>query len=344
MNGTTNKDRTLYYETLPANQLELALFLEADRMRSLAITREHLDNQRSAVDEERRRRYDNQPYGRTDEALDELAFDAFASAHAVIGSPRDLDAASLDDANAFFRTYYAPNNAVVAIVGDCRAGDALTAAKRYFSPILSSPSPPPVDLGEAPQMGERRRALSDPLAPLPRVDIGFKVPNTGRQSDALRALATILGGGRSSRLYERVVRDQHRATSVAISLDPGLGPALFRITATVAPGATADRVEAAVEAEIERLQTAPVEPWELQKARAAARMASVTERQRSASVAIRIAEDAAFFGDPTRINGFEARIAALTADEIGRLARVYFVADNRTVVITAKPTSDTHEP
>src|SRR5918999_5592490 len=118
MNGTTNKDRTLYYETLPANQLDLALFLEADRMRSLDITRENLDNQRNAVQEERRLGVDNQPYGKTNEALEELAYDNPAYEHSVIGSMQDLNAASVEDVAAFFKTYYAPNNAVLAIVGD----------------------------------------------------------------------------------------------------------------------------------------------------------------------------------------------------------------------------------
>ena len=117
MNGTTNKDRTMYYEILPANQLDLALFLEADRMASLAITKENLENQINAVQEERRLGVDNQPYGRTFETLEELAYENFAYEHSVIGSMADLTAATVDDVSAFFKTYYAPNNAVVAIVG-----------------------------------------------------------------------------------------------------------------------------------------------------------------------------------------------------------------------------------
>ena len=129
MNGTTNKERTIYYETMPANQLDAALFLEADRMRSLAIIKENLDNQRNAVQEERRLSYDNQPYGRADEAIDELAFDNFAYKHSVIGSMADLNAASIEDVAAFFKTYYAPNNAIIAIAGDVeRAANARTRA------------------------------------------------------------------------------------------------------------------------------------------------------------------------------------------------------------------------
>src|SRR6266581_5784588 len=129
MNGTTNKERTLYFETMPANQLEAGMFLEADRMRSLAIIRENLDNQRNAVQEERRLRVDNQPYGRADEVMDDLAFDNFAYKHSVIGSMSDLNAASVEDVAAFFKTYYAPNNAVLAVVGDFKAADALKKIK-----------------------------------------------------------------------------------------------------------------------------------------------------------------------------------------------------------------------
>ncbi len=118
MNGTTNADRTNYFETLPANQLELALFLESDRMRSLEVTQENLDNQRNAVQEERRQGRDNQPYGRAAEAFQELLYDNFAYAHSTIGSMEDLNAATIEDVAQFFTTYYAPNNAVLSLVGD----------------------------------------------------------------------------------------------------------------------------------------------------------------------------------------------------------------------------------
>src|SRR5262245_50750949 len=146
MNGTTNKDRTMYYETLPANQLDMALFLEADRMRSLSITKENLDNQRNAVQEERRLGVDNQPYGKTFERLDELASENFAYSHSVIGSMRDLDAASVEDVAAFFKTYYAPSNAYVAIVGDVDSKVALEKVRKVFEPLSSQPAPPAVDM------------------------------------------------------------------------------------------------------------------------------------------------------------------------------------------------------
>src|ERR1700730_2392420 len=172
MNGTPNKERTLYYETMPANQLEAALFLEADRMRSLAIVKENLDNQRNAVQEERRLRVDNQPYLLADEAIEELAFDNFAYKHSVIGSMTDLNAASVADVASFFNTYYAPNNAVIAIAGDVNTASALERARKYFDPIPSQAPPPPVDISQPSQDKERRLHIDDSLARLPRLDIG----------------------------------------------------------------------------------------------------------------------------------------------------------------------------
>src|SRR5918994_4226322 len=157
MNGTTSKDRTLYFETMPSNQLDLALFLEADRKRSLEITKENLDNQRHAVQEERRLGVDNQPYGKTFEAIDELAYENFAYQHSVIGSMDDLNAASVDDVAAFFKTYYAPNNAVLTIAGAVKTDETLAKVRKYFESIPSQPAPPPVDITQPAQKEERRQ-------------------------------------------------------------------------------------------------------------------------------------------------------------------------------------------
>src|ERR671939_635247 len=150
MNGTTNEDRTNYFEALPANQLDLALFLEADRMRSLAITKANLDNQRNAVQEERRLGVDNQPYGKSGEIMQQTLYDNFAYKHTTIGSMEDLNAASVEDVAAFFKMYYAPNNAVLTIVGDFKTDDALAKVRKYFENIPRQPTPPAVDMTEPP--------------------------------------------------------------------------------------------------------------------------------------------------------------------------------------------------
>ena len=147
-NGTTNTDRTSYYEVLPKNQVDLGLFLEADRMRGLVITQENLENQRQAVKEERRLNGDNVAYGNVSEKLEELVYDNFAYHHSVIGSMQDLDAASVDDVKQFFKTYYAPNNAVLALVGDLDTKETLAKVKKYFGNIPRQTPPVPADLTE----------------------------------------------------------------------------------------------------------------------------------------------------------------------------------------------------
>ncbi len=335
MNGTTNKDRTLYFETLPANQLDLGIFLEADRMRSLAITKDNLDNQRNAVQEERRQGLDNQPYGRAEEAIDELAYDNFAYEHSVIGSMADLNAASVEDVASFFKMYYAPNNAVLAIVGDIDPKVTLEKVRKAFEPIPAQPAPPKVDMTEPKQTAERRLALDDALARLARVDMAFKVPpRTSDDDDAVRVLATILSGGRSSRFFQKVVREQQLAASVNAGRDASVGPGLFTVSAMVAPGKTPEAVEAAVIAEIERVKAGPIEQWEIEKARNNSKRAVVAGLTSSLNRGTQLAEFASVFGDTGRINQRADRIARVTAADVQRVAAAYLTAENRTVVVT----------
>ena len=208
MNGTTNEDRTNYFEALPANQLDLALFLEADRMRSLAITKDNLDNQLNAVQEERRLGVDNQAYGKSGEVQQELIYDNFAYKHTTIGSMDDLNAASVEDVAAFFKMYYAPNNAVLTVVGDFKTADALAKVRSNFEAIPRQPDPPTVDMTEPQQTAERRATLDDVLARALRIDIAYKaVPGNSQDFYALQVLANALQGGQSSRLYQKLVTE-----------------------------------------------------------------------------------------------------------------------------------------
>ena len=335
MNGTTNQDRTMYYETLPANQLDMALFLEADRMRSLAITKANLDNQRNAVQEERRLGVDNQPYGKTFERLYELAYENFAYAHSVIGSMKDLDAASVEDVAAFFKTYYAPNNAYVAIVGDVDSKVALDKVRKYFEPLPAQPAPPAVDMTEPAQSAERRDTIEDALARLPRLDMVYKIPpGNSSDSDALSVLSTILSGGRSSRLYENVVRLKQLSTNVGTSAGQTRGPALFSFTATPLPGKTIEQLEAAIDEEVDRLKNAPIADWEIDKARNSARTSFVSSLGSTLNRAIQLSQDAMFYNDPDRINTRADRIAKVTAADVQRVARQYLAKTNRSVVLT----------
>ena len=335
LNGTTNKDRTLYFDIMPANQLDLALFLEADRMRSLDITKANLDNQRNAVQEERRLGVDNQPYGRTFEVRDELAYTNFAYAHSVIGSMADLSAATVDDVAAFFKTYYAPNNAVLSIVGDVDAKVTLEKVRKYFEPIPSQPAPPPVDMTEPPQTEERRTTIEDALARLTRLDMVYKTPpSSSPDDDALRVLGTVLSNGRSSRFYENIVRQKQLAANVSAFGGESRGPSLFNIVGTVNPGKAVADLEAAIEAEIERVKAGPIEGWEMEKARNNARNQLVNSLGSTLDRAVTLGEDALFYNNPDRINTRADSIAKVTAADVQRVAKQYLVKTGRTVVIT----------
>ncbi len=335
MNGTTNKDRTLYFETLPANQLDLGLFLEADRMWSLEITAENLDNQRNAVQEERRLGVDNQPYGKTFEAVEALAYENFAYEHSVIGSMDDLTAANVDDVKQFFRTYYAPNNAILSVVGDVNTKDVLAKVAKYFDRIPAQPAPAPVDMTEPAQTAERRQTLEDPLARLPRIDMAWHTPGSfATDDDALTVLATVLSSGRSSRFYEGVVRQGQLSSGVSAFSAGTRGPGLFQIIATALPGKTIADLEKAIDAEIEKVKTGPIQDWEITKARNNQKRAFVGGLGSSLQKAVNLGQYALFVNDPNLINTYIDRINKVTAADVQRVAKQYFVNTNRTVVIT----------
>ena len=335
MNGTTNKDRTLYFELLPANQLDLALFLEADRMKSLDISKANLDNQINAVQEERRLRVDNQPYGKVFEVLDELAYDNFAYEHSVIGSMADLSAANVDDVASFFKMYYAPNNAVLSIVGDVDPKATLAKVEKYFGSIRTQPAPPRVDMTEPPQTAERRATVDDPLAPLPRIDMAYKIPPANSpDDDALTVLATILSSGRSSRFTENIVRQKQLATSVFAGSDETRGPGLFNVVGTAAPGKALADLEAAIEEEIEKVKSGPIADWEIEKARNGARNGLVNSLGSSLQRAILLGQYALYYDKPDMINTRSANIEKVTAADVQRVAQKYLVKTGRTVVTT----------
>jgi zinc protease len=335
MNGTTSKDRTVYFERLPANQLDLALFLEADRMRSLDVTKANLDNQIGTVSEERKQGVDNQPYGKTSEAVDDLAYTNAAYKHSVIGSLADLAAATVADVTDFFRMYYAPNNAVLAIVGDVKGDECLAKVRKYFEPIPRQPDPPPVDMTEPPQTAERRLTIEDPLVKLARIDIVYHIPQSlTPDADALSVVAMVLSSGRSSRFYENIVRQKQLSSGVMASAGETRGPGLFRIGGLVMPGRSVADLEQAIYAEVERLKTGPIESWEIDKARNIARRGFVSAFGSSLSRAITLSQYAVFYNDPNLINTRWQRLSSITAADVQRVAKQYLTPENRTVVIT----------
>jgi zinc protease len=335
MNGTTNNDRTLYFEVMPKNQLDLGLFLEADRMRSLKITKENLENQRQAVKEERRLGIDNQPYGQAYEKMEELVYDNFAYKHTVIGSMTDLDAASVGDVQQFFKTYYAPNNAVLALAGDLDPKETLTKVKKYFASIPRQESPKPVDLTEPEKTAERRAKLDDKLARLTQLTIAYRVPPaTSPGTRAISVGSQILGGGESSRLYQKLVKDKEVVSSIFCFVDGRAGPSKLQIQAMIRPGKTPEEVEGLISEEIARFVSSPVTEKELERTRASILRGTVGPRESALFTAITLADDAALHNDPNRINTEYEKRRSVTAAEIQKAAQAYLRTANRVVIVT----------
>jgi zinc protease len=335
MNGTTTEDRTNYFEAFAANQLDLGLFLESDRMRSLAISPANLDNQRNAVQEERRLSLDNQPYGKTGEVLQDLVYDNFANKHDVIGSMEDLNAATVKDVQDFFRIYYAPNNAVLTLVGDFQPEEALAKIKKYFGDIPAQPAPPVPDLSEPKPSGERRKTIEDAFAQTPRLDIEFKIP-PGNTDDwyALYVLGNALGSGQASRLYQSLVKEKELAVNVFTEVEEHRGPSTFDIAILARPGKDLKELEKAVYAEIDRLKADPIADWELQKVRLSSRRQTAQRLQSTLFRAYLIGEMAVFYNDPNLINTRFSKIQNVSKEDIQRVAKTYLTEINRAVVAT----------
>jgi predicted Zn-dependent peptidase len=337
-NATTFFDRTNYFETLPSHQLELALWLEADRMATLldALDQENLANQIEVVKNEKRQSYDNQPYGSFYEKLMAAVFPASHPYHNTpIGSMEDLDAATLDDVIAFFRAWYAPNNCVLSIVGDVEVEAAFAAADRYFGPIPANPGirqlPVPV---LPPVIGSEVREVVPDRVPLARVHFGFRCPVFGTaEFDALEIASQILAGGKGSRLHRRLVRELRLAQDVtAFTLPLVAGANIFAGWATVRPDADIDVVEREYLAELERMATELVSEDELARAHALIEAAELGALGRTEELADRLSMYAALFDRPELVNEQLPRYLAVTAEDIRSVSAAVFRADNRAVI------------
>jgi len=333
MNGTTNEDRTNYFEALPKNQLDLALFLESDRMRSLAVNQSNLDNQRNAVQEERRLGIDNQPYGHAYLEIENLAYDNFAYKHSVIGEMADLNAASVEDVKDFFRIYYAPNNAVLTLVGDLDPAATLAKVQKYFGNMPSQPAPPPVEMTEPPHYGERSETIMDPLARTPMVLMAYHIP-AGNTPDnyAMRVLANVLGQGESSRLYQHLVKEKQFATQVFMQADARRGPSLVYIGAFLRPGVKSEDCEKAIQDDVAAVQKDGITAQELEKARIQFLRQQILARQSDLRTAIQVSQYTVCFDDPNLINTVVDKFNAVTADQVKEAAQKYLVSEQLTVV------------
>jgi predicted Zn-dependent peptidase len=337
LNGSTWLDRTNYFETLPAHYLELGLWLESDRLGWLlpAMTQEKLDNQRDVVKNERRWRVDNQPYGDWDERLQMLMYPPdHPYHHSVIGSMADLDAASLEDVEQFFRTYYAPNNVVLTIAGAFEHGRALELVERYFGEIPHGPPIPPIPgRTELPPTlgGEVREVVTGDVS-LPRVYLGYRIPTYGTEEFYAAAVASyILGYGKASLLYRSLLRRRGMAQDVvAFAFPVVVGASMLLLWATARPGTSADALERAMLDEIATL----VDVGEDDVARAIGLIEAkhLIDLQRMDERADQLSMNTMLFDDPARLNTEIDRILSVTPDAVRSFATRFLGADNRAVL------------
>ncbi|HJT68107.1 MAG TPA: insulinase family protein, partial [Pyrinomonadaceae bacterium] len=347
MNGTTSTERTNYFETLPSNYLPLAFWLESDRMRSLKVTQENLDNQRHAVQEEKRLRYDNQPYVNAFLRINELIFTNPANAHSTIGSMEDLDAATIDDVREFFRIYYAPNNAVLTVVGDFDNAEARELVDKYFSNIPSQPLPPPVDVSETDNIAIPAETFHDPLAPAPAFMLGWKIP-ARRTPDfyALSLAGTLLFEGDSSRLYQKLVKGDESVVSIEGGVDERRGPSALYIFALPKPGQDVNHIRQQISDEIQRISIDGPTDAEMEKLRNSLCIDAVRGRQSTMYRAQRIAEFALYDSNPRLVDSELDHYLNVTAADIKRAASRYLAGPNRVVldIVPAPAAADTEEP
>ncbi|MGH8236368.1 MAG: M16 family metallopeptidase [Steroidobacteraceae bacterium] len=334
-NGATVDDSTLYLEVLPSNRLNLALWIEAERMARLRVTDENVQREREVVNEEDRMRRANQPYGKSHETLSTLATDY--PPYDRVSTMADLDAATAADVYDFYKQYYNPNSATVIISGNTTEAQVRTFAEQYFAGLPRGPDvaplPPPTPTPRT--SGERRATLTDGLAVVPRLDVAYNIPPRRHgDTNALWLLSTLLGEGESSRLHRRLVA---QASSL---FDSKLGPGLLIFRVSPMQGIALTRLERLIEAEVRKLQSGDLAPHELEKAKNQLRAERVITdrmidgRQTVLSKALWLQDAHLMYGDADAANTTLDKLLAVTAEDITRVARTYLVPANRTVVAT----------
>ncbi|WP_255953497.1 M16 family metallopeptidase [Streptomyces odontomachi] len=346
LNGTTSFERTNYFETMPTHQLELALWLEADRMGSLltALDQKNLDNQRKVVKNERRQRYDNVPYGTAFEKLTALSYpDGHPYHHTPIGSMADLDAATLEDAQAFFRTYYAPNNAVLSIVGDIDPEQTLAWVEKYFGSIPAHDGKPDPRDGTLPDtIGRQLREVIEEEVPARALMAAYRLPKDGTAAaDAADLALTLLGGGESSRLYNRLVRRDRTAVAAGFGLLRLAGaPSLGWLDVKASGDVEIPVIEAAVDEELARFAEQGPTPEEMERAQAQLEREWLDRLGTVSGRADELCRYAVLFGDPQLALTAVGRILEITAEEVQEVAKARLHPDNRAVLVY-EPVEDT---
>jgi len=338
LNGSTWLDRTNYFETLPANHLELGLWLESDRLGWLlgAMTQDKLDNQRDVVKNERRWRVDNQPYGDWDERLQAMIYPGdHPYHHSVIGSMEDLDAASLEDVETFFRTYYRPNNAVLTLCGDFEPERALTLVDHWFGEIPAGDPVPPIPgrTGIPTVMEVPVRATVEQDISLARIYRAYRIPPFGEDGwYAAGVTAHVLGWGQASRLNRRLVRERRLAQDVvAYAFPVVVGAAMLVIWATARPGVDPATLEAALDEELRGVADAT--PEEVTRAVRLIEAHQLDELQRVSERADQLSMYACLFDDPDRVNTALQRVRSVTAEAVRAFAQRHLDPDHAATLV-----------
>ena len=332
-NAYTNEDATVFWETVPSQYLPLILWLEADRLASLRIEERVFKTEREVVKEERRMRIENQPFGRLQEIIADQAFTVHPYKHPVIGSMKDLEAASVDDVRDFFATYYVPNNATAVLVGDFDAKEAVALVSQYLGRVPKSEKPVPRDIPKEPPQTKERRVTINEEWPLPAVVVAHHITFDGNpDSYPLHVASKILSDGQSSRIYRKLVYE----TGIALAAFGGGNiiedPNLFFAVAIVQPGHTTDEAAKALIAELDRLRTEPVSAAELQQAKNQFARDYILGRESNQSKAEQLGHAVVIHNDIKTADGEFDIFQSLTAADVQRVAKTYFTPQNRTVL------------
>ncbi len=342
-NAATWVDWTMYREDLPAPHLDLAVRLEADRMEHMVLTQEQLDSEREVVKNERRYRVDNDPEGAMFELLYATAFTRHPYGWPTIGWMKDIEAITLDQCLAFYRTYYAPNNATLVLVGDVDPAEALASINAAYGPMQPQPLPPEDLPPEPAPEAERRRLLTMPLSS-PKLLIGYTAPALNDPDHAAVEVAhQLLFGGKSGRLYKRLVTDLEWVTDATAWVTEFTYPGLYELLLTLKPGTDTAAVEAAVTEELERLAAGDIAPEELERAHNQLEAAFLRNMQSVGERAYGLGHYATTAGDFKLLFHLTERTRAVTAQDIQRAARAWLTPQRRTVILALPSPIDPQE-
>jgi zinc protease len=339
-NGYTSLDKTVYLETVPADQVELALWLEAERMAFLKIDQESVDTERKVVEEELRSRYDNEPYGNVYKKIAAALFTRHPYRWPPIGNIAHLRASTPQEMRDFWSRYYVPNNATLILAGAIEHPKAQALARRYFGWIQRRPDPPQVRVREPQPEGPRELVIEDEIAPAPLAGIVWRTVPRGHPDEIpLDFLSQILGGGDSSRLYRELVADKQTAVQILATTYNQEQDGIFAIGAMLSPSGTSDEILTSIQTHLQKIRDEGISSEELEKARNNMLKMIVTENLTIESKSSLLAEASMILGDTEKANSYLTQIHAVSREEVRHVAQ-YYLQDNQKLTVLVKPNNE----